>query len=99
MVFSVNQLWERCEIPDPELSITLSAPVCGKREFFLSLSGESQVPDFMIVPHFKSDWTITVRGIRPAPERFETGVIEAKPFPPRRPVRIRPLACRSPLRL
>jgi len=100
MMFSVNQLWERWGVPIPELSITLAAPVCGKREFFLSLSGETEAPDFLVVPHISPDWTITVRGMYPPPERFATGVIEAKPFSPPRPVRTKSFVCRCcPLRL
>lgn len=98
-MFSVNQLWEKWRVPVAELSITLSAPVYGKREFFLSLSGEAEVPDFRFVPHISPDWTITVRGMRPAPERFAPGAIETKRILPRRPVRTKPFASCCPLRL
>ncbi len=100
MMFSVNQLWERWGVPLPELSITLATPVYGKREFFLSLSGVTETPDFLVVPHIPADWTFTVRGMCPAPERFVTGTIETKRIPPQRPARTKSFASRCcPLRL
>jgi hypothetical protein len=87
MTFSVNQLWQMCGIPATELSISLSAPVYGKREFFLSLTGESEAAGFLIVPHIPPDRTITVRGIHSVAERFRPGITETGRIPPRRPVR------------
>lgn len=86
MMFSVNKQWERCVVPLPELSISLPAPVYGKREFFLSLSGELETFHFEIVPHVLPDWTITVSGTYASPSHFRSESPERKPVPSRRRV-------------
>jgi len=99
MMFSVNQLWERCVVPVPELSISLPAPVYGKRELFLSLSGEPETIGFLVVPHIPIDWTITVWAMCSASDKFRPGVVETNRHMPRRPVRTNMFVSRCPLRL
>ncbi|MEI3001798.1 MAG: hypothetical protein V8T86_13025 [Victivallis sp.] len=61
MLFSVNFQWMRDGALAPELSISLSALVHGKREVFWSFPGELSTTRFLVVPHFRLDRTITVR--------------------------------------
>ena len=60
MLFSVNFQWMRDGALAPELSISLSALVHGKREVFWSFPGELSTTRFLVVPHFRLDRTITV---------------------------------------
>lgn len=99
MMFPGNQLWRMCGIPATELSISLSVPVCGRRELFLSLTGELEAAGFLIVPHIPPDRTITVKGMDSVSERFRPGVTETGRTLPRRPLRTNPFLYGCRLRL
>ena len=91
MTFSVNFAWMRDGALAPELSISLSAAVHGRREPFWSFPGELSSVRFLLVPHFRPEGTITVWSERPVvppePEkrRRKTGSCPRSPY---RPVRM-----------
>lgn len=89
MAFSVNFAWMRNGALAPDLSISLSAIVHGAREPFWSISGKFAPIRFLLLPHFRSEATITVRSERPAvPSELEKKSTKPmrRPRPPLRPV-------------
>ena len=84
MKFSLSQLWGSCGIPFAELSISLPAPVYGKRELFLSFPGELETVRFLVVPHVLPDRTITVWGMFCEKKRAPNDAPELRRIPPRR---------------
>lgn len=98
MTFSVNKLWEKCGLPVPELSITLPAPVYGKRELFLSFPGEFETVRFLVIPHCLPDRTITVHGMRSPQPCSRREVLESRRLPLRRHF-VRPNNCVAQCRL
>ena len=95
MMFSVNFRWMRNGALAPELSISLSAVVHGRREPFWSFPGELTSVRFLLVPHALPQVTITVWSDRPvvppATVTKRAGRMRV-PCSPYRPVRTNPCA-------